>query len=363
MHEVESCRNQQAAANSVFERPSSTRTLVITFGDGLSAKRHWYLGSRITVEPGPSALQVVCATPNGHPNSRMGGCGQQSSGFTDDSMSSGTVDPDHLATVVNATYASLRFKPPIGQYTILAGFVLVSPERYHVISLATGSKCLPANKLSRHGESVNDSHAEVLAKRGAVLWFFDEVQRMKNRSSEEPSSWIEKHPSGKYQLRGMVHVHMYISTVPCTLISLTIIMYSTRSGGDASTRLLASSQDPEIAQLKDSIPVEEQPPDKPWRGRNNYHVYGVLRTKPGRADSPTTTSMSCSDKIAAWNILGFQGALASVLFVPLYVDSITIGEVPQGIRDAVIDDCRRAFWGRIQDHEGKWVCASLHQIS
>lgn len=117
-------------------------------------------------------------------------------------------------------------------------------------------------------------------------------------------------------------------------------------------RFLASSQDPEMAQLKDSTPFEAQRSDVPWRGRNNYHCYGVLRTKPGRADSPTTASMSCSDKIAAWNVLGLHGALGSLLFTPLYVDSIIIGEVPQDIRDVVLDDCRRAFWRRIQGLEG-----------
>ncbi|KAF9782591.1 adenosine deaminase/editase [Thelephora terrestris] len=252
-------------------------------------------------------------------------------------MSTETVNPDYLATAVNAVYTSLRFKPPIGQYTILAGFVLASPERLHVISLATGSKCLPANRLSRCGESVNDSHAEILAKRGALLWFFDEIHRIKTRSSEEPSHWLEKHPSGRYRLRDVVCMHMYISTVPC---------------GDASMRFLANSQDPEMARLKESTPFEAQPSSMPWRGRNNYHCYGVLRTKPARADSPTTASMSCSDKIAAWNVLGLQGALGSLVFMPLYVHSVVIGEVPLDIRDLVLGDCRRAFWERTQDLEG-----------
>ena len=267
-------------------------------------------------------------------------------------MLGGTVDPDYLATTVNAVYSSMGFKPPTGQYTILAGFVLVSPDRHQVISLATGSKCLPANRLSGRGESVNDSHAEVLARRGALLWLFDEVGRIRDGSAGETSPWIERHPPGKYRLRDTVRIHMYISTVPCTSIESVVIVYSDHLGGDASMRFLASSQDPEMAQLKDSSPFETQSSDVPWRGRNNYHCYGVLRTKPGRADSPTTASMSCSDKIAAWNVLGLQGALGSLLFTPLYIDSIFIGEVPRDVQGVVLDDCRRAFWGRIQNLEG-----------
>ena len=135
------------------------------------------------------------------------------------------VNPDHLATAVCAAYTSLRYQPPSGQYTILAGFVLVSPERHRVISLATGSKCLPASRLSGRGESVNDSHAEILAKRGALLWLLDEVGRMRSCLSEEQSPWIEKHPSGKYQLRDRVRICMYMSTVPCALILLPTSVY------------------------------------------------------------------------------------------------------------------------------------------
>ena len=52
---------------------------------------------------------------------------------------------------------------------------------------------------------------------------------------------------------------------------------------------------------------------------------GVLRTKPGRGDP--TLSMSCSDKIAKWLVLGLQGALLSVfLKEPIYLDAIVVAK-------------------------------------
>ncbi|THU86121.1 hypothetical protein K435DRAFT_783003, partial [Dendrothele bispora CBS 962.96] len=105
-----------------------------------------------------------------------------------------------------------------------------------------------------------------------------------------------------------------------------------------------------MAALKDSSrPATVEAPDvgSATRGRDNYSLYGVLRTKPGRADSPPTLCMSCSDKIAAWNVLGIQGALGSSFLEPLYLNEVVIGEVPEQMRGVVKEDCERALWGRL----------------
>ncbi|CAH1799538.1 unnamed protein product [Owenia fusiformis] len=71
----------------------------------------------------------------------------------------------------------------------------------------------------------------------------------------------------------------------------------------------------------------------------DYHTLGALRTKPGRGDR--TLSMSCSDKMARWNIVGCQGALLShFLQCPLYFNTIVVGRCPYSavsMQRAVLD--------------------------
>ena len=118
-----------------------------------------------------------------------------------------------VSSQVLGLYSSLAFTPPPGQFTVLASLVLASTTTLKVISLATGSKCLPAVRLPDQGDALHDSHAETLARRAAIRWFFEEIARS---IAGEGSQWIEVGDDKRYYLKSGVRIHMYISTPPCT---------------------------------------------------------------------------------------------------------------------------------------------------
>ncbi|KAG0261956.1 tRNA-specific adenosine deaminase 1 [Mortierella polycephala] len=81
------------------------------------------------------------------------------------------------------------------------------------------------------------------------------------------------------------------------------------------------------------------------RGRIDYDSVGALRTKPGRVDSEPTMSMSCSDKIARWNILGLTSALVVPFLSPIYLNSVITRE----LFDATA--LKRALFERVMDRQ------------
>jgi tRNA-specific adenosine deaminase 1 len=137
--------------------------------------------------------------------------------------------------IVSATlfqYSSLPFAPQPGKHTVLASFALHDARsgRVQLLSLGAGVKCLPASRLPVRGDALHDSHAEVIARRGAIRWLFEEVQRDaqahaqaqaqgQNEHSTSKSAWVcardRDRDDGLYVLRDNVHLWMYASTVPC----------------------------------------------------------------------------------------------------------------------------------------------------
>ncbi|KAG8758785.1 hypothetical protein FRC14_007368 [Serendipita sp. 396] len=168
-------------------------------------------------------------------------------------------------------YRSLRYSPPLGCFTVLSALYLVKndTDECKIISIATGTKCLPVTKYSKAGDVVHDFHAEVVARRAAVRWFLSEI-------AKPSSEWLERstdlsQTQGRNSTLGLrpgVKLHMYISELPCGAASMNTLAY------------LQTVRDPEMASLKSKSDLYISP-DGVARGRNGYELSDVVRTKPG----------------------------------------------------------------------------------
>ena len=81
---------------------------------------------------------------------------------------------------METAYQKLAHDKPdaVNRYKVLAGIAMTREPSNEgvVISVATGSKCVSGGYLSIVGEIVNDCHAEILARRCLVDFFYDQVE-------------------------------------------------------------------------------------------------------------------------------------------------------------------------------------------
>ncbi|KAK3927872.1 tRNA-specific adenosine deaminase 1 [Frankliniella fusca] len=277
---------------------------------------------------------------------------------------------DRIAEISHSAYNSLpkTGKPQPGlEWTLLASIVQVNASNnlnLKVVALGTGTKCIGQGKLSTCGDIVNDSHAEVIARRAFLRYLYSQV--LLALRDDKSSIFDVQSECRHLNLKIGISFHFYTSHTPCgdasifsknediteiDLDNCVALMpkYFTNSSENVSVktgtdvehlkRSHDSSQETSRGSESDLVPPKRFKSDIHRTGAKclateyrqdsklpgcDFHVLGAIRSKPGRGDP--TLSVSCSDKLMRWNCVGIQGALLSrLLGTPIYLQSITIG--------------------------------------
>ncbi|XP_004470974.1 tRNA-specific adenosine deaminase 1 [Dasypus novemcinctus] len=323
---------------------------------------------------------------------------------------------------------------PSREWTLLAAVVKIQPASdwacdstdkpmrgtKEVVSMGTGTKCIGQSKMRKSGDILNDSHAEVIARRSFQRYLLHQLQLA--ASLKEDSIFVPGAQRGLWKLRPALFFVFFSSHTPCGDASIipmlefedqpchpvskdwanippveassnleppenkrkcedpdspvtkkmrleaetparAVANHAThhQSSGEqesgqippnvrssnltAEGRAAVTGMAPSGAKVVDiyrtgakAVPGEAGDSGKPGAA---YHCVGLLRVKPGRGDR--TCSMSCSDKLARWNVLGCQGALLShFLEEPIYLSAMVIGKCPysqEAMQRALIGRC------------------------
>ncbi|XP_074604274.1 adenosine deaminase acting on RNA [Brevipalpus obovatus] len=207
--------------------------------------------------------------------------------------------------------------PELKKWTVLASILITRtdmPNWVDLICITTGTKCVKGDSLSMTGGSIHDCHAEILARRCFVAYLFKQLKSLIDHNfNDKPDNILRVRDDGYgFKLKETHKVHLFISTAPCG--DARVFSPKEELSGDLHpNRMSRGVLRAKIEGGEGTIPVRREYSTLTWDGV----VQGIQRVQ----------FMSCSDKIALWNVVGLQGALLSHFIEPIYLESVILGSL------------------------------------
>uniref|UniRef100_A0A8C4ES07 Adenosine deaminase domain containing 1 (testis-specific) n=1 Tax=Dicentrarchus labrax TaxID=13489 RepID=A0A8C4ES07_DICLA len=185
-----------------------------------------------------------------------------------------------------------------------AAFIIQTSGGCEVVAVGTGNFNTNGSALSS-GRIVHDSHAVVTARRSLMrflyrhlLMFFSKMANLMEKSIFEQNS-----SSGLLSMKSGITLHLYVNQLP-------------KGAAQIPSKLRLNPLSISAWQVNNEISLHLSVEGK---------VFSVFSSTFDHSTSKVV-SMSATDKLTQWQVLGYQGALLSHFIEPIYVQSILIGD-------------------------------------
>ena len=262
---------------------------------------------------------------------------------TEDATSSKAVADGHsfadqIGQLVTAKYQSLFGTTTYSKRRVMAGIAMSQKDdEMRVICVSSGTKCVNGEQLSLEGCVINDSHAEIVARRCLVAFFYAQLERAISKEAteedEEDAFILERCPddSEMFRVKAGVEFHLFVTTSPCGDARI----FSLHEGSGNGTKK-KEDEDEFASPSASTASLNKNLPSDSSRGMLRSKIECGMGTVPinpritiqtwdGVMSGDRLLTMACSDKILRWNVLGLQGALLTHVMRPVYLSSVTVG--------------------------------------
>ena len=223
---------------------------------------------------------------------------------------------------------------PQSSADVIAAVILLCADTGEalIVAMGSGSKCISSHCLSDNGTAVQDCHAEVLARRAFMRFLYTQASVLHDGANE---SIFEVPAPGKLlKLKQSIRFVLYISKPPCG--DATQFTRADRGGcrdpsEDGACHPywnVTPRKERKMGVLRKKLESGEG--SVVLSGHTGEQSWTKLKVSSFSLSCASSdqrlATMSCSDKILKWNILGLQGALLSKIMEPVHLSSVVIGD-------------------------------------